>query len=327
MKIENVDLTPAIAKRIKKAAWALPILYLVFFVMGFPFTDVSTGHTGINLFYGKPIGMRSAGWSFKMPLVNVVEIDNQAKNTVVEIELKDKDGKPQVDDKNVPLTNPDTESPTHDLQVAKIGLNSQWSILSAGSLDLYTLYGDEKSIEQALILPGLLEVQKALSAKYNAYDLQQKAPSIAEESKTAMTKWVEDSQKLRGMNNQIDIATVLYPHVVFSTDFANATRDQTTTEQSIGTFENNRTQAKTEAEATRDARIRSAKADAYQIRANADAESAGIIAKAAAIKQNPGMLCYLVHKLGRQASRYQQWPKPTSFPGRVQRAVTPNPGG
>jgi len=296
MNIEFPELTPANSKRIKKAAWALPILYVVFFVMGFPFVDVSTGHTGVNLFYGKPIGMRSAGWSFKMPLIDVVEIDNQARNTVVEIEVKNADGTAQNDDQGHPKTNPDTESPTHDLQVAKIGLNSQWLILSAGSLDLYTLYGDEKSIEQALILPGLLEVQKAISVKYNAYDLQQKAPSIAEESKAAMTKWAEDSLKLRGINNQIDMATVLFPHVVFSTDFANATREQTTTEQSIGTFENNRTQAKTDAQAATDAKIRAAKAEAYEIKTNADAEAAGITAKAAAIKQNPGMLCYLVHK-------------------------------
>jgi len=261
-------------KLIRYAAWALPILYVLFFVIGLPVVNVSRGHTGIDMFYGKPVGVREAGWSIKLPLIDVVEISNQARNTTAQA----------------------SENPTHDLQVANVDLNSSWSILPGRMLDLYTYFGDQDSIEKNLILPGLLEVQKSISAKYDAYDLQQKAAVIAEESKTAMNTWVTESLKLRGLPNQIDVATVLFPHVEFSPEFKAATSEQTTTEQSVGTFENQRTKAITDAEATKAAKIREAQATAYQIKANADAETAGIVAKAAALKQNPKLLCYMVHK-------------------------------
>lgn len=270
----NLDITAGQAKLVKRAAWALPFLYVLFFVVGFPLVNIGRGHTGVDLFYGMPVGTRDSGWSFKLPLIEVVEIDNQARNT----------------------TGTKIESPTHDLQVASIDLNSQWSILPGGSLELYRYFGDEDAIEKNLIIPGLLEVQKAISAKYDAYDLQQKAAAIAEESKVAMTEWVTASLKLRGLPNSIDIATVLYPHVEFSPEFKAATSEQTQTEQSIGTFENQRTKAKTDAEAAKAAKIREANATAHKIMANADAETAGVIAKAKALKENPKLLCYMVHK-------------------------------
>lgn len=272
----NVDITNGQAKLIKTVAWSLPILYVLFFVVGFPLVNIGRGHTGLDFFYGKPVGTRDAGWSFKLPLIEVVEVDNQART---------------IASSDAPL-----ESPTHDLQMANIGLNSQWSILPGGSMDLYTYFGDEAAIEKNLIIPGLLEVQKAISAKYDAYDLQQKAPAIAEESKAAMNEWLTQSLKLRGLPNQIDVATVLFPHVDFSPEFKAATSEQTTTEQSIGTFENQRTKAVTDAQAAKAAKIREANAEAHKIRATADAETAGIIAKAKALRENPKLLCYMVHK-------------------------------
>jgi|AGTN01.2.fsa_nt_gi Membrane protease subunits, stomatin/prohibitin homologs len=272
--IRSIELGDKGTKWARRAAWSLPALYFVFFIMGFPFVNVSNGHTGIDLFFGKPIATRAAGWTPKMPFIKVVEIDNQARTTA-----RDK-----------------VESPTHDLQVANIDLNSQWSILPAGSLDLYTYFGDEAAIEKALIEPGLYEVQKSISAKYDAYDLQQKAALIADESRTAMTEWLRRSLELRKLPNQLDVATVLFPHVEFSPEFSAATSEQTTTEQSVGTYENQRTQEVTNAEAAKAAKIRSASAEAHRIRAAADSETSGIIAKAKALRQNPKLLCYMVHK-------------------------------
>lgn len=266
--------TDGIARGIKIASWAVLSLYVVFFVIGLPVVNVKIGHTGIDMFYGKPIGTRSPGWSIKLPLIEVVQISNQGKTT----------------------TQQASESPTHDLQVASIDLNSQWSILPGNVIELYSAFGSQAEIEQNVILPGLLEVQKSVSAKYDAYDLQQKAASIADESRIAVNKWAADSLKLRGLSNQIDVATVLFPHVEFSPEFKAATSEQTTTEQSVGTFENEKAKAITEAEAGKAAKIRDAKAQAYRIRTDADTETSGIIAKAAAIKQNPKLLCYMVHK-------------------------------
>ena len=82
----------------------------------------------------------------------------------------------------------------------------------------------------------------------------------------------------------------------FSPEFKAATSEQTQTEQSIGTFENQRTKAKTDAEAAKAAKIREANATAHKIMANADAETAGVIAKAKALRENPKLLCYMVHK-------------------------------
>ena len=139
-------------------------------------------------------------------------------------------------------------------------------------------------------------MQKAISARYDAYDLQQKAALIAEEARTGMTDWVTQSQKMHGLANCIDVATVLFPHVEFSPQFKQATSEQTTTEQSIGTYENERTKEVTNAQASAAAQIRSAEATAHQIRANADAETAGVVAKAKALKENPKLLCYMIHK-------------------------------
>jgi len=272
--IANIEITAGGAKLIKRIAWTLPVLYILLFIIGIPVVNIGRGHTGIDMFFGKPTGMRTAGWSFKLPFIEVLEVSNQAKTTAIA----------------------KVESPTHDLQVATIDVNSQWSILPGGTLQLYTYFGDEAAIEQALVIPGLLEVQKAISAKYDAYDLQQKAALIAEESRAATTDWMTRSLKLRGLPNQIDVATVLFPQVEFSAEFKAATSAQTTTEQSIGTFENQRDQALTDAKAAKAAKIREAQATAYQIRAGADAETAGAIAKAAALRQNPGLLCYMVHQ-------------------------------
>lgn len=273
----NLDLTPGQAALIKRVAWALPVLYILFFIVGFPLVNIGRGHTGVDIFFGSEVGTRDAGWSFKLPFIEVVEIDNQARNTTSGDKL--------------------IESPTHDLQVANIGLNSSWNILPGKcTADLYRVYGDEAAVEKNLIVPGLLEVQKALSAKYDAYDLQQKANAIAEEAKTDMTDWATKSQALRGLNNCVDISTVLFPHVEFSKEFKAATSAQTTTEQSVGTYENTRTKEVTDAQAAKAAKIREANATAHQIRANADAETAGVIAKAKALKENPKLLCYMVHK-------------------------------
>lgn len=270
----NINLNSQHSSWIKRGAWALPALYVLVFVIGMPVVNIDRGYTGVNIWFGKPISTRAAGWSIKMPFVKVIEIDNNARTTAIS----------------------KVESPTHDLQVATIEINSQWSILPGGSLDLYTYFGNEKAIEEALIIPGLLEVQKSISAKYDAYDLQQKAATIADESRIGMSDWLTRSLKLRQLPNHIDMATVLYPHVAFSAEFQAATSEQTQTEQSIGTFENNRTAAVTKAQADKAAKIREAQARAHQIRANADAETAGVIAKAKALKQNPGLLCYLVQQ-------------------------------
>jgi regulator of protease activity HflC (stomatin/prohibitin superfamily) len=89
---------------------------------------------------------------------------------------------------------------------------------------------------------------------------------------------------------------VLFPHVEFSPEFKAATSEQTTTEQSIGTFENQRTKSVTDAQAAKAAKIRDANAQAHKIRADADAETSGIIAKAKALRENPKLLCYMIHK-------------------------------
>ncbi|MBK9203963.1 MAG: hypothetical protein IPP97_11195 [Candidatus Obscuribacter sp.] len=270
----NIELTLKQADLIKRLAWAIPALYFLFFVMGFPLKNIERGHTGVDMFYGKILGSRQAGWSYKAPFIEVKEITNQGITT----ELSD------------------TENATHDLQVATININSQWTILSGGTAELYNAFGDETAIQETLIVPGLMEVQKALSAKYDAYDLQQKAPVIAEEARTEMLKWLKQSLALRGLPMQIDVASVLFPHVGFSAEFAAATTEQTQTEQSIGTFEYVRTEEVTKAKASRDARIREAKGTAYETRKNADAETIGIIAKAESLEANPDMLCYMVQK-------------------------------
>lgn len=270
----NIELTANQANLVKRVAWAIPVLYFIFFVMGFPLKNIERGHTGVDSFFGKIVGNRQAGWSFKAPFVVVKEITNQGITTELQ----------------------DTENATHDLQVATININSQWTILSGGTAELYNTFGDEQAIEETLIIPGLFEVQKALSAKYDAYDLQQKAPAIAEEARTEMLSWLKQSLALRGLSMQIDVASVLFPHVGFSKEFKDATTEQTQIEQSIGTYENKRTEDVTKAKASRDARIREAKGTAYETRKNADAETIGIIAKAESLKANPDMLCYLVQK-------------------------------
>ena len=108
-----------------------------------------------------------------------------------------------------------------------IDLNSSWSVLPGGTLPMYNYFGGVDEIEQALILPGLQETQKALSAKYDAYDLQQKAVAIADEAKGDMNKWLTESLKMHGLPNDIDVATVLFPHVEFSPEFKAATTEQT----------------------------------------------------------------------------------------------------
>jgi regulator of protease activity HflC (stomatin/prohibitin superfamily) len=257
----NLKIPASQAKLIKRAAWALPVLYFLFFVVGFPVVDVSQGHTGIDLFFGKAIGTRNAGPSIKLPFIKVVEVSNQSVTTTVAL----------------------SESPTHDLQVAHIDLNSSWSVLPGGTEAMYNYFGGVEEIEQALVLPGLLETQKALSAV-----------AIADEAKNDMNVWLSESLKLHNLPNHIDVATVLFPHVEFSPEFKAATTEQTQAEQSIGTEENKRTKAFTDAEATKAAKVRQAQAEAYQIRKNADAETAGIIAKAKSLRENPGLLCYLV---------------------------------
>jgi regulator of protease activity HflC (stomatin/prohibitin superfamily) len=270
----NFRIPTQFAKLARRGAWTVLVLYFLFFVIGFPLVNVTQGSTGIDMFFGKAIATRASGWTFKLPFIDVIEINNKAVPTAIQ----------------------STESPTHDLQQAQIDINSSWSILPGGSLNLYNYFGDEKAVEQALIVPGLMEVQKALSAKYDAYDLQQKAPAIAEEAKTNMNVWLTESLKMHNLPNQIDVATVLFPHVEFSKEFKAATTEQTKTEQSVGTFENQRTKAFTDAEAAKAAKVREAQAQSYEIHKNADAETAGIVAKAKALRENPRMLCYLVHQ-------------------------------
>lgn len=270
----TLDVNSREARWLRRGAWALPALYFVFFVMGFPVVNISRGHTGIDLFYGKAYATREAGWSLRLPLVEVIEVSNQARTTVVK----------------------ESDNATQDLQMAKIDINSSWSILPADMLATYNAFGDQDDIEQTLIQPGLVEVLKSMSAKYDAYQLQQKAAVIAEESRLEMGTWLKESFALRGLTSRVDVATVLYPHVDFSPEFKAATSEQTTTEQSIGTFENERTRAVTEAQGRKDAKIREANAQAYSIRASADAETSGIIAKSKSLKANPKLLCYMVHK-------------------------------
>ena len=97
--------------------------------------------------------------------------------------------------------------------MAKIDINSSWSILPADMLATYNAFGDQDDIEQTLIQPGLVEVLKSMSAKYDAYQLQQKAAVIAEESRLEMGTWLKESFALRGLTSRVDVATVLYPHV------------------------------------------------------------------------------------------------------------------
>ena len=80
----NVSIPANQAKLIRRAAWAVPVLYFLCFVVGFPVVDVSKGHTGVDIFFGKAIGTREAGPSLKLPFIKVVEISNQAVPTTLE---------------------------------------------------------------------------------------------------------------------------------------------------------------------------------------------------------------------------------------------------
>jgi regulator of protease activity HflC (stomatin/prohibitin superfamily) len=261
-----------IEKIIRRGAWAVPVVVALSFV-GLPVVNVSTGHVGIDLFFGKVVGTREAGLSLKAPWIDVVEINTKAK----------------------PLEFP-AEAPTHDLQLVHLKVNSQYSITASGAEKLYEAFGDEDMIESAVLNPGIQEVTKAISARYDAYDLQQKRDQIAIESRDAMRTWINASLGLRDVPNAIDFATLLFPQVDFSDKFNAATQEQTTQEQQVPTKEKERDTRVTNAKATAAATIRNANAQATKIRLSADAEADGIIAKAKALREHPDLLCYMVHK-------------------------------
>lgn len=255
-----------------KAAWALPVLFLVGW-LGFPVTYVDPSSTAVVTTFGAVSGTMENGMHMVMPFQAVSKVRTQLVSVSVT-----------------------TTAPTKDLQEVKATASFQFALVPGGVGDVYEHVGTIDEVKTVILDPGVQEVLKAVTAQYSLADLLDKRDPASLQTRDALESWVKTSLDARKLGNLVNVGSLQLTNLEYSQVFKEAVANKSEVVQKVPTARNNR-DAKIAAAQGEAARIkRKADADAANIRVTAQAEAKGMREKAAKLNQHPELPCYLLHK-------------------------------
>lgn len=246
------------------------LLLLMFF--GQPFYTVSFGNVGIETCYGAVRGAPlEAGTGVKLPWCEITEMHVQARS----------------------ISGIKISAPTIDLQLLDGIATVQYTILGSGAADTYQTIGLEGDVEGIIIVTGLQEAAKAVTAQYTGTDLFYQREKAQQDMALALQHWVDVSAKARGFTRLIEIQGIQLTAAHFTTIFEDALQNKAVRGKELDRADSKR---KTQIQGAlgEAAKItRNAEAEANNIRQNADAEAQAMTQKAEQLAKNPELLCYL----------------------------------
>lgn len=198
------------------------------------------------------------------------------------------------------VTESEAHAASHDLQVVTTKIAVQWAVLPKSAPQIIQNFGLGQ-LTNAVMLPAIQEVVKAVSAQYTAEELITKRNEV----KTAIVLQLEAfvKQTLSGKNlvGAIRIANVAVTDFQFSKEFNDSIESKVKAEQDSLRAKNEMNTRVTQAEAkasevtlAAEAAAKSTKlaadATAYQTDAESKARAAAITREAAALQLNPGLV-------------------------------------
>lgn len=248
------------------------VVAIVFMLeFGQPFYLVNWGHAGVETCFGAVRGHAlESGTSVKLPWCEVTNMHVQART----------------------LPNVEINAPTIDLQELKGKATVQYTILASSVTETYQTLGDEQSVEENIIIPGLHEVAKSVTAGYTGTDLFYQRDKAQGDMAVALQTWVDEVAKARGLNRQIEVQGVQLTEAHFTKLFEDALQAKAVRAQELERA-NTKLQTQVQAALGQAAKItRNAEAEATTTRVNAESEAKAMMQQAEQLARNPQLLCY-----------------------------------
>lgn len=263
---------------IRTAAIAAVLGVVALIIFGGSFYTIDQGERGVILRYGAVVGTAEPGLGFKLPLIDsVVKISVQSRAQVYE---------------NVPTY-------SRDQQLANVTISVNYRLPPDQVEKIYAEYGGESGILSRLIDRRVYEQMKNVFGRFNAVTSIQERSRLNSETETAIRDFI---------NGPVLIESVQIENIDFSEAYEqsienrmlaevevqklrqNAEREKVQAEITV-TQANARADAiRAEAEANAAATRLAGQAEADNIRARGMAEAETISAKAAALRDNPGLV-------------------------------------
>ncbi|HMW89972.1 MAG TPA: SPFH domain-containing protein [Candidatus Obscuribacter sp.] len=255
---------------INAGIWAAFTLILMM-MFGQPFYMVDNGYAGVETCWGKvQKGAISAGPGVKLPWCEITQVQVQTR-TLKDVKIN---------------------APTIDLQELNGEATVQYAILSSAADEAYGVLGAEADIEENIILPGLHESTKVVTAQYTGTKLFYARDVAQLDMSKALQEWVDNSAKARKLNRLIVIQSVVLTKANFTNTFETALQNKAIRDQVLQRAGAKRDTQLEDAKAKAAIVTRNADADAANIRLNAEAEAQGMKNQAEQLLKNPQLLCY-----------------------------------
>lgn len=223
----------------KNAKQFLALASLVWLLVG-SIASVPTGHTGILTTFGKVENATlEAGLHFKLPVQQVVSIDNRTQKAVVELSAF-----------------------SSDIQEVAVSYSINYQIDKANAQNIYRTIG--ANYYDVVMAPRIQVAVKSVIAKYTAESLVEKRDTLS----------VEITEILRGELNpyNIEIVNTAIENLDFSDAFTNAVEAKQVAQQNKLKAEIEQNQKNMEQQAAAERQKVAAEADAAVAKIAAEAE-------------------------------------------------------
>jgi len=247
---------------------AIVVIALIVILSGLT-VIVQSGHVGVVRTLGavQPEPLRE-GFHLKKPLVDEVE--------QVDIRLTASHAK--------------ATAASRDLQTVTTQVTMQYSLNGELAPSTYQKIGTLPKVSASLVEPAIQESVKGVTAKFTAEELVTKRELVKQQIQEALTNFLNNTLREKGLENAIVIANLAITDFNFSEEFNRAIEAKVKAEQMALQAKNEKIMRTTQAEAAAAERKLSAEAEAYSTEVQSKARADAIQRESEALKQSPEII-------------------------------------
>lgn len=198
----------------------------------------------------------------------------------------------QVDQISVRLVfiNAQATAASRDLQTVSTQVNVSYSLVPALTPLVYQQIGGAGNVAAAIVEPAIQESVKAITAQYTAEELVTKRATVKQAIQLAITTFIDNTLKEKGIANGVQLANVAITDFAFSDEFNRAIEAKVKAEQEALRAKNEKLMRVTQAEASNLERKLAADAEAYGTEVQSKARADAIRREAEALRESPEII-------------------------------------
>ncbi|MDD5198323.1 MAG: prohibitin family protein [Terrimicrobiaceae bacterium] len=245
------------------------IVILALALLSSLFVVIEAGHVGVVKRLGavQPEALKE-GFHFKQPFVDQID---------------------QVDMRLLYI-NAKATAASKDLQTVSAEVNVAFSLNGALAPLVYQRVGSTANVAAALVEPAIQESIKAITAQYTAEELVTKRAIVKQAIQQAITTFIDNTLKEKGIGNAVQLANVAITDFAFSEEFNRAIEAKVKAEQEALRAKNEKIMRVTQAEASAAERKLSADAEAYSTEVQSKARADAIKREAESLRSSPEII-------------------------------------